>query len=250
MSGWTFPYASGCFLTKEALKIAVGKEPDYILKNRKPLPWQPHSSVSAAAAPFELFEIVPEKVSCERAWISIPGKIKTVLGLEDAKKCVFVQDVFPRSFSGDDVCFPRNNVEKCGNVITKAPSFDQAENAAFEAISKITLVLENKNEVTEKFLDGESSFDESGFPPAAFDFECDEDEFADVPENSRIIDFVPDSFRKNFSLCDWNHITLKKAVEKFDALCPKHKKLDGRVFWKSLLRGSIQGMLWAADAEF
>ena len=75
MSGWTFPYASGMNLTEEALKIAVGKEPDYLLSNRVSLPWQPHESVKGKAQPFELYEITNTLVSAERAWLSIPGTV-------------------------------------------------------------------------------------------------------------------------------------------------------------------------------
>ena len=57
MSGWTFPYSSGCFLTQEALKVSLGLEPDYLVKNRVPVKWQCHPSLKDKNPPFEIFEL-------------------------------------------------------------------------------------------------------------------------------------------------------------------------------------------------
>ena len=152
MSGWTFPISSNCFLTKEALKIATGKKPDYVIKNRKKLQWTPFKNQKETNPPFELFELPSLQVSAERAWVSIPGKIARVQGLEEAKKVKGVEEVFPRKKDGDEADFPRNNVEKCGNVITRAPDRKSAEKAAIEALNKITLILEPDNKKTEDFL--------------------------------------------------------------------------------------------------
>ncbi len=247
MSGWTFPYSSNCFLTQEALKIACGMEPDYILRNREPVDWQPHESVKDYPQSFKLFEIKSQKVSAERAWISIPGKIKKIAGINEAENVQFVTDVLPRSKEGDPVNFPRNNVEKCGNIITLAPNYVKAVSAAEKAVSEITIFLENNNEETEKFLQGYFAADEENFPPSAFDFPVDFTKVGMIPADSKVINFIPEEF--NDQLCkarDWNHCSLQDVINRFDYFMPEHKELDGKAFWKACMRGSIQGMLYTA----
>lgn len=250
MSGWTFPLSSGCFLTKEALKISVGIEPDYILENRKKIEWKPHPSVKNSVQPFELYELESKNVSAERAWLSIPGKIAEIRGLKEASEVCEVEEVLPRAKKGDEVDFPRNNVEKCGNIITKASDRKSAEKAAYDALNKITLILETNNKKTEDFLEKIELADEKGFPPSAFDVELDWSKICNIPANAKIADFVPAEIKKvQNQICDWNHSTFAQVVEKFDSIFPDHKELDGKKFWKSALRGSIQGMLYTAKKQ-
>ena len=199
MSGWTFPYSSGMNLTEEAMKIAVGQEPDYLLSNRVSLPWQPHESVKNKAQPFELYEISSTLVSAERAWLSIPGVVSNIYGLSEVKQIYGVRDVLPRVKIGDKVDFPRNNVEKCGNVIAVGINSEQAYKSAEEAISSITLRLEPNNPDTEKFLRGESEPDEKGFPPSAFTFSPNSESSVNVGEGTKIpagqktIGYIPET---------------------------------------------------------
>lgn len=254
MSGWTFPYSSGMNLTEEAMKIAVGQEPDYLLSNRVSLPWQPHESVKNKAQPFELYEISSTLVSAERAWLSIPGVVSNIYGLSEVKQIYGVRDILPRVKIGDKVDFPRNNVEKCGNVIAVGINSEQAYKSAEEAISSITLRLEPNNPDTEKFLRGESEPDEKGFPPSAFTFSPNIESSVNVGEGTKIpagqktIGYIPETLIPLAdSLKDWNHCTLKKTLEKFDEICPDHAELDGKTFWSAILRGGIQGALYIAD---
>lgn len=254
MSGWTFPYSSGMNLTEEAMKIAVGKEPDYLLSNRVSLPWQPHESVKNKSQPFELYEISSTLVSAERAWLSIPGVVSNIYGLSEVKQIYGVRDVLPRVKIGDKVDFPRNNVEKCGNIIAVGINSEQAYKSAEEAISSITLRLEPNNPDTEKFLRGESEPDEKGFPPSAFTFSPNIESSVNVGEGTKIpagqktIGYIPETLIPLAdSLKDWNHCTLRKTLEKFDEICPEHPELDGKTFWRALLRGGIQGALYIAD---
>lgn len=248
MSGWTYPYASDCYLTKEALKISAGMEPDCLIENRKPVKWQPHDSVNKSEQPFELYELETKKVSAERAWISIPGVIARVEGLDEAANVSFVKDVLPRTKAGDKVNFPRNNVEKCGNVITCAPSHEEAVSAACKALSKITLFLEPENKDTEAFLTGVELNDEKNFPPSAFEVETNWEKVKNVPENSKVADYLPDEFLPVLTKVeDWNHCSLGEVIARFDSLCPEHKELDGKAFFKACLRGSIQAMLYMAE---
>ena len=254
MSGWTFPYASGMNLTEEAMKIAVGKEPDYLLSNRVSLLWQPHESVKGKAQPFELYEITNTLVSAERAWLSIPGTVSKIYGLSEVKQIYGVRDVLPRSKEGDKVNFPRNNVEKCGNIIAVGINHEQAYKSAEEAVSEIVLRLEPNNPQTEAFLSGRCEIDEEGFPVSAFTFCPNKEnsitvgEGTKIPAKAKAIDFLPESLIPLAdSIKDWNHRSLRKTLEKFDEICPDHGELDGKTFWQAVLRGGIQGALYVAD---
>ena len=142
MSGWTYPYASHCNLTEEALLIACGKKPSFLEAHRKRIPFTPPPSCGNCRAPYELYELPCVDASAERAWISIPGIVKEVSGLERARSVPFVKDVFPRSGTEDAVVFPHNNVQKCGNVISSSPSRKDSIAAAEKAVSEIVLRLE------------------------------------------------------------------------------------------------------------
>ncbi|MBQ3671068.1 MAG: ATP-grasp domain-containing protein [Treponema sp.] len=255
MSGWTFPYSSGMNLTEEAMKIAVGKEPDYLLANRRSIPWQPHPSVRGKAQPFELYEIKSNLVSAERAWLSIPGKIAQIYGLDEVRDIYGVRDVLPRAKVGDTVSFPRNNVEKCGNIIAVALSGEKAYSSAHEAVSSITLRLEPNNPETDKFLSGGTEEDESGFPPSAFVLSPNQKEITlgtggTIGENKSALSCIPETIEPFVdSIEDWNHCTLRKTLEKFDKICPTHKELDGKKFWHAALRGGIQELLYLVDSE-
>jgi len=141
MSGWTFPYSSGFELTKEAMKIALGIPSDF-------------SNIT---------EIPSTKFSHERAFISIPGKIKKIYGEEKAWASPFVKNIFFRVKEGSEVDFPRNNVEKCGNVISSSKERELSKKGAESAVAQIVLRLEPKNPQTENFLSGVELPQEKGF---------------------------------------------------------------------------------------
>ena len=256
MSGWTFPYASGMNLTEEAMKIALGLEPDYLLSNRVSLPWAPHDSVKDKEQAFKIYEITPSLVSAERAWLSIPGKIKKIYGFEEVTQGYGIRDLLPRSKEGDEVDFPRNNVEKCGNVIAVGINHQHAYKAAEDAVASITLRLEYPNQKTEDFLSGKYEADEEGFPLSAFTFAPKNGSSVKIAQGSQIpakvplASMIPESLIPLAdSLTDWNHCTLRKTLEKFDKICPDHGQLDGGKFWSALLRGGIQGALYVADSS-
>lgn len=250
MSGWTYPLSSNLFLTKEALKISLGKKPNELLKKRTPINWIPHKSVKEKNPPFELFEVKSDFVSAERAWLSIPGKISFIKGFEEAQKSEGVKELFPRNKAGDEVDFPRNNVEKCGNIITVADTYEKAGELARLAVNKITLVLELKNKKTDDFLLNVETKDERGFPPSAFSVDIDWSKVKNIPENSNISSYIPEELKSCLAeIFDWNRCSFKEVVERFDELMPKHKELDGKSFWQAAIRGSIQAMLYRAGYE-
>jgi biotin carboxylase len=140
MSGWTHPYASGANATMGALLVAVGEKPRGMTAVRD---W----------------------TSAERAFISIPGLVRSIRGLEKAERMRWVKDVFPRVRPGDRVSFPENNVSKCGNVISAAPARVDAIVAAESAVRGILIRLCAPDAATDAFL---ASPLDSSFPPSAF----------------------------------------------------------------------------------
>jgi hypothetical protein len=127
MSGWTYPYASGVEPIRAAILAAMGRKPEGLAPTQN---W----------------------TSAERAFISIPGTIKSISGTEKARALPHVQDLFFRIAEGDKVDFPRNNVSKCGNIISAAPDRAAAIAAAENAAKAILIRLEPTDEKTAEFL--------------------------------------------------------------------------------------------------
>jgi biotin carboxylase len=127
MSGWTYPYASGVEPVRAAILAAMGRKPEGLapLKN-----W----------------------TSAERAFISIPGTVKAISGIEKARGLPHVRDLFLRVAEGDKVDFPRNNVSKCGNIISAAPDRAAAVVAAESAARSILIRLDPSDTETAIFL--------------------------------------------------------------------------------------------------
>ena len=246
MSGWTFPYSSGLNLTKQALLVASGNEPSELIGGRIPL--------KIKNAGFALFDYPSKNVSAERAWISIPGKLKSI---QFCSKDSCVQDIFPRPVkTGDKVDFPRNNVQKCGNVISKSNSYDEAVSSAEQAVSRTFLRLEPKNADTDFFLSGKTLPDEKGFPPSAFS-SFEKIEFLNlsgkIPADFSILkDAENFPALKEFLLLpekDWTHQNALCVAEKFDSVCKKHPPLERSVFWKAFFRGGLQGAIYVSDSS-
>jgi len=259
MSGWTYPYASDCSLTKQLLLIACGKKPDCLEKNRVALPFTPPPSCVGQPEPFKLFDMPCVRTSAERAWISIPGKISAIYGFDAAAKVPFVRDVLPRSAVGNIVVFPRNNVEKCGNIITVAPTRAEAVAAAEAAVRSITIRLVPDNAETDRFIKGIAEVSEKGFPPSAYPlaaasqkaFTAFCDGAPDIPADTAVLGLLPACLKEKAvaELRDWNYCTIQQTIERFDSICPEHKKINGAYFWKALIRGGIQGALYASDCR-
>ena len=157
MSGWTVPYSCGLDITAAALTLALGGSPRLHTCGKDSF-------------------VIPLKQNCqfvsaERAWISIPGQVASVSGLEAARAVPFVKDVFPRAGAGDTVVFPQNNVEKCGNVLSAAPSRREAVQASEAACRKIVLRLKPHVAETDAFLaELHSPAEQQIFPPNFLQF--------------------------------------------------------------------------------
>lgn len=251
MSGWTFPYSSGIDLTGAALDLAVGNRPASL---------EPTRSYTAA----------------ERAWISIPGVVASVSGLDAARAIALVRDVFPRASAGDTVKFPVNNVEKCGNCVAVAPSRADAILAAETACRAVFLRLRPSNPDTDAFLAALSPRDGS-FPPDAFPLgtdrasviarlrscrsltDCTSVDGVPVPVPTALVPYLD-------STIDWQGRTLVSAIREACRLEPALKSelsgtelsLDGHplagdsgvsAYWLSLIRGGIQGIVYTYDSK-
>lgn len=141
MSGWTWPAASGIEPTRGGLRLAAGLEAEI-------------------GAPLR------NLICAERALISIDGTIRKLDGVETAQSLPGISDVFLRYRPGDKVGFPRNNVEKVGNVIATGEDSEQAAARASAALQTLNLELDTADESTGAYLDGSGPF-----PPDAFSFE-------------------------------------------------------------------------------
>jgi biotin carboxylase len=248
MSGWTYPYASSLNLTKQALLIATGREPEDLLQHRRPL--------AIHDVPFGIYEVPCQQVSAERAWLSVPGIVKKVYGADQATAVPFVQNTFLRAKEGSEVVFPRNNVEKCGNAISRAPTRELAVNASQTCAASFVLRLEAPNQETDAFLAGKVLKSEKGFPPSLFtleetlrqNFVASLSSLPDIEQDSPVLSQLPSVLESVAdSLEDCNHRSLKQTLRLFDQICPQHPVLNAKRFWSALIRGGIQGALYVAD---
>ncbi len=256
MSGWTYPYSSGLNLTKEALKISLGKEANDLISKRIEL--------NIKNEFYKIYEVKSFQTSAERAFISIPGIVYKIYGIENAQNQPFVKNVLLRVKKGDKVNFPRNNVEKCGNIISLASKNDLAVSSAQNAVSSIIIRLRANNLQTQNFLNGQNLPSEDGFPYSAFDFSEDEKklilgmavEIRKIKKNEsvskKILSYADDwnMLNKNaliFDRRDFNHRSVFKSLELFDKISPDHPELDAVEFCQAMFRGGLQGMLYLSD---
>ena len=252
MSGWTVPYSSGFDVTKAAVKIALGEPVDEL----------PNSEAA--------------RFSAERAWISVPGIIKKIYGLEEARSTKNIKDVLPRLFEKDETLFPKNNVEKCGNVLSSAESYDRAVKASMEAVQKIFLRLERENNKTNLFFEktNPSIAVQGNYPPNFFKFPEDDSTkeiknktFDELLKNSILAEedkILYPSFFKDFldKAFDAHGLSIRKAIKQAFFLEPKLKEkmltlqtigepLNPSLvlWWRYFIRGSRQGLIYYLDTE-
>jgi hypothetical protein len=247
MSGWTFPYSSGVLPTKGAIEIALGKKPGG-LENK----WN--------------------WTSAERAFISIPGKVLSVEGIETAKVMPFVRDVFSRVKRGMAVTFPENNVTKCGNIISAAGDRDTAVKAAENAARSVLIRLQAPNDETAAFLAVPPS-EKQVFPPDAFaagkellsllaalpETACFS--AAGFPAEKEPVLFPFPEFTES-GLLDYMGRNVKESLDAVRLLTGLSLSLAskdslseggtasvlGRSFWQALIRGGYQGAAYYIDS--
>jgi biotin carboxylase len=249
MSGWTYPYASGIDVTREALRLCVGQT----------LGGQKDGDGGAAG--------IDTKgrgwVSAERAFISIPGRVAAVEGCVEAECGPYIKQLFLRASPGDRVVFPSNNVEKCGNLISQAPDRETAVAAAEAAARVVFLRLSPADVETEGFLASKDRW-----PPAAFSLEG-----AAARELAALPDYLEDGhgaagrlaasggvapFALGASVVgrDWSGrgfaesaaLALERALPPATAATSPSRLLAGR-FWRALARGGLQAAVYVLDTE-
>ncbi|MDR2134735.1 MAG: ATP-grasp domain-containing protein [Treponema sp.] len=261
MSGWTYPYASGTEPVRAAILAAIGRKPEGLRPLRS---W----------------------TSAERAFISIPGTVRSIHGLEAARGQNHVKDLFLRIGEGSRVSFPVNNVTKCGNVISAAPDRAAAAEAAEKACRSILIRLETGSGETGAFLaagavrgpaaggNPESRPDAEGqaFPPAAFQAGPDIEAALlrlpepgasgarETPDGVKLVSFP--EFTSS-ELRDYAGRTAGESLEAVRLLTglslPEVPPdgaassgdtcvLLGRSFWAAFVRGGYQGAVYFIDS--
>jgi len=254
MSGWTYPYSSGALPIKAAILAAMGKKPEGLIPLKK---W----------------------TCAERAFISIPGTVKQIVGVKDQKLefnslgAENVNNFFMRVKEGDKVAFPQNNVTKCGNIIASAPDRETAVKSGENAARSILIKLDPSDPQTGAFLSASTAF-----PPDAFilndelkqalneipDFAINEKQNIkeQVRDGSWLI--YPFPAFESSNLTDYMGRTVKEALDAvrlltgLPLLIPETSLQTGsenaenivrlgRSFWTALIRGSYQGAVYYID---
>jgi biotin carboxylase len=247
MSGWTYPYASGVDVTREALELCVGRESP---------PARPDRGWSSA----------------ERAFISAPGRVRAVLGTQEVERLPYVKNLYLRAMPGTEAVFPSNNVEKCGNVISQAPDRESAVGAAEAAVASLLVRLEPGNEATEAFLRGEGRLlSASGgiWPPDAFRLEGaaarELDAMRDLEDPARPavgamretadpprVSVLPFDAAESVPGRDWSGRGFMESAELAMSLGGAALGRGGDVvlagrFWRAVARGGAQAGLYVID---
>ncbi len=225
MSGWTYPYSSGVDVTSAALRIAMGRPPGDL-------------------RPTEA------RVSAERAFVSVPGRVRAIEGVVEAAGDAEVRDLFVLAQPGDEVRLPTNNVQKCGNVITCSVSRERAVRAAELAVQRLLVRLQPGEPLTEAFLA------EAGGPAAfALSRPANREALARMPESVEgrgPVGVMPLPELEMESGRDWHGQGLASAARRALALCGAATRtaggpLLGSRFWKALLKGGAQGGVYAIE---
>jgi len=225
MSGWTFPYASGVEVTEAALDIAMGLAPGDL---------SPKSDLASA----------------ERALVSIPGRVARIEGLVEAGAPAELRDFFLLAKPGDDVRLPTNNVQKCGNAISRAASREAATRAAEEAVRRAFVRLEPGHPLTEVFL-----AESGGFAAFGLSREANRAALERMPDTVAGdgpvgVLLLPDV--RGESGRDWHGEGFAEAVQRALSLAGAQARetggpLLGRRFWRAFLKGGVQGGVWAVE---
>jgi biotin carboxylase len=235
MSGWTYPYSSGAEPTKAAILAAIGrldaKKPQGLRRKKN---W----------------------VSAERAFISIPGHVDGITLMESAKNNRYVKNIFFRVKSGDRVCFPENNVSKCGNVVSAAPVRALAVQAAEDAARGVLIRLSPHDAETDAFLSSagaswppDAFAASDGLLPALNALPCGKSGL----RRSGALSVVPFPAFMESGAVDYAGRAVAESFAAVRLLTGLPLPFDnegglGREFWAALLRGGYQGAAYLLDS--
>jgi len=233
MSGWTYPYSCGVLPTRGAIEIALGRYPGGLKSEWN---W----------------------TAAERAFISIPGKVRSIDGIEKARIMPWVRDVFMRIKPGSPVAFPENNVTKCGNIISAAASRADAIDSAEKAARTILIRLETPNEATEAFLALSPSGEKAAFPPDAFTVDSRLlSLLSALPETNGARHLFPFPEFSESGLIDYVGRSVQESLDAVRTLTGMELPIArgtsgahilGRSFWQALIRGGYQGAVYYIDS--
>jgi len=117
MSTHTFPYSTGINLMRNILLIHLGKEP-------------------------EIGNYEYKYTAIERAIIPYKGIVKSIEGVEEAKKLESIKDVIIKVKVGDEILEPKNNLDKAGNIIAIGKTREEAIRNVNRAITTVKIRTE------------------------------------------------------------------------------------------------------------
>ncbi len=242
MSGWTFPLSSGVPLTEIGIRVALGDVP----------PRATHSW---------------NRTCAERAIISIPGRLAAIRGVDASRSADNIAEIFLARAIGDNVSFPRNNVEKVGNVIAVASDRLGAVRSATEAVRAIVPLLEPLNAQTDRFLFEPDDVD-AVLPPEYrnWAFGIWPDARATIGEwraltrhrhDRRLEITVPRRFSESDAR-DWSYSTPRQILDSLE-LSPRiglsftdqpasRLEVLSRSFFRAIAKGGLQGAQYAIDS--
>lgn len=205
MSGWTYPLTSGRSAVLWAVETALGL----------PLSSQPDEARLPVA---------------ERAWIGIPGTIVGIHGADEARRLPGVQGIFLAVAPGKSTVFPRNNVEKLGNVLVTGPTPAEAEENARRARNAVVFEYQAPHPATEAFLAGQG--------PEPWWFEG----ARGLTDRSGAA-WVQTARTQGWADLYGNSLDDLVALLEAEGLAPLDRGPD---FWRSLLVGGLLGARYAA----
>jgi len=192
LSGWTYPFSTGVNQHENLIRVHLGKSPEPITEQKLGF-------------------------SAERVLLSIPGKVKEIINLENAKKYDGVKLIHLHIKEGDEVDFPYNNALRCGSVISFNKNRPKAIFEAQIATSNIIIRLEPNNERTKKWLETENDFR---------------------------------MFRPGKDEVDWHGADIQKALAIIKRITKSSFSdlVNTKNFWKYFYKGGISGGIFATDS--
>ena len=248
MSGWTYPYSSGADPAKGAICVALGQKPEGLTPQWN---W----------------------TSAERAFISIPGMIHSIEGLDEGHTIPGIKDIFLRFEPGKRISFPENNVSKAGNVISAAPDRQTAVITAEKAAKNILIRLSVPDKETEAFLAesiiliDQKTANSWLFPPSAYALDQSLlDQLSHILSGSTsplfshaTVSLLQFPAFMESDLRDYAGRSPRETLEAVKKLTglefleqPDYSRgtVLGREFWEALIRGGYQGAVYYIDKLF
>ena len=230
MSGWSYPLASGRNPAAELIAIHT-KTKRYRASQKKNI------------------------ICGERAMLSLPGIIHTIDGVDVTRKSVGVSHVFVSKRVGEQVVFPKNNVDKVIHIIVCAPTHTQFIERSRIARSALTIRLCSANIDTCNFLFSKegrsypmaySSVDSSQAHKLADSLiasgaHC---RFSHIISNRQFINGA----QKYIDWHDMSFFHALKMLEKYPniKLLERNKNFQ-KLFVRAIFKGSVQGGLFLID---